>query len=206
VCGHEIRIAVDANQRWDVQAAIEWIHELAPYNLWWVEEATSPDNELGHATIAQAIAPAKLATGGHVHNRIMFKQLLKAGAIDVLQLDATRVGGVNENIAILVLAAKFDVPVSPHAGRSRIVRARAASAMFDFVAVSERLDDRATEYVDHLHQHFVDPVRIRDGRYLAPEQPGFSAAMKAQSLTRYAYPDGPVWANAGKGRPHDVLM
>jgi L-fuconate dehydratase len=193
VCGPDIRIAVDANQRWDVQQAIDWVRALAPYQPWWVEEPTSPDDVLGHATIARAIAPIKVATGEHVQNRVIFKQMLQAKALSYLQLDAARVAGVNENVAILLLAAKFGVPVCPHAGGVGLCELVQHLSMFDYVAVSGSLDDRVIEYVDHLHEHFVDPVVIRDGRYVAPSAPGFSATMRPETLVAYAYPHGPMW-------------
>jgi L-fuconate dehydratase len=193
VCGPDIRIAVDANQRWDVQQAIDWVRALAPYEPWWVEEPTSPDDVLGHATIARAIAPIKVATGEHVQNRVIFKQMLQAKALSYLQLDAARVAGVNENVAILLLAAKFGVPVCPHAGGVGLCELVQHLSMFDYVAVSGGLDDRVIEYVDHLHEHFVDPVVIRDGRYVAPSAPGFSATMRPETLVAYAYPHGPMW-------------
>jgi L-fuconate dehydratase len=195
-CGPGIRIAVDANQRWDVDSAIAWVRELAPYQPWWVEEPTSPDDVLGHATIARAIAPIKVATGEHVQNRVIFKQMLQAGALSYLQLDAARVAGVNENVAILLLAAKFGVPVCPHAGGVGLCELVQHLSMFDYVAVSGSMDDRVIEYVDHLHEHFVDPVVIRDGRYLPPAAPGFSATMRPETLTAYAYPHGPMWTEA----------
>ncbi|MFF5290347.1 enolase C-terminal domain-like protein [Paractinoplanes globisporus] len=181
-CGPDIRIAVDANQRWDVPIAIDWIRALAPYDPWWIEEPTSPDDILGHAAIARAIAPIKVATGEHVQNRIVFKQMLQAGSLDYLQLDAARVAGVNENIAILLLAAKFGVPVCPHAGGVGLCELVQHLSMFDYVAVSGSMDDRIIEYVDHLHEHFVNPVVVRDGRYQAPTAPGFSSEMRAESL------------------------
>jgi L-fuconate dehydratase len=193
ICGPDFPIAVDANQRWDVDEAIAWMRALAQFNPWWIEEPTSPDDVLGHATIAKAIAPIKVATGEHAHNRIVFKQLLQANAISFLQLDAARVAGVNENIAILLLAAKFGVPVCPHAGGVGLCELVQHLSMFDFVAVSGTMEGRTIEYVDHLHEHFVDPVVIREGRYIAPHSPGFSATMHTQSLRDYAYPDGVVW-------------
>ncbi|WP_211658735.1 enolase C-terminal domain-like protein [Phytoactinopolyspora halophila] len=192
-CGPAIRIAVDANQRWDVPTAIRWINALAPYEPWWIEEPTSPDDVLGHAAIAEAIAPIRVATGEHVPNRIVFKQLLQAGAVSFVQIDAARVAGVNENIAILLLAAKFGIPVCPHAGGVGLCELVQHLAMFDYVAVSAELDDRVIEYVDHLHEHFVDPVVVRGGHYLAPTMPGFSAAMKPETITAYTYPDGSAW-------------
>jgi L-fuconate dehydratase len=191
--GPDIRIAIDANQRWDVADAIAWVKALAPYDVWWVEEPTSPDDILGHAAIARAIAPIRVATGEHAQNRVVFKQLLQAGALSVVQLDSARVAGVNENIAILLLAAKFGVPVCPHAGGVGLCEMVQHLSMFDYVAVSGTTEDRVIEYVDHLHEHFVDPVRISDGHYLAPALPGLSAQMHPASLKEYTYPDGPVW-------------
>ncbi len=171
VCGPDIRIAVDANQRWDV---------------------------LGHAAIARAIAPIKVATGEHVQNRVIFKQMLQARALSYLQLDAARVAGVNENVAILLLAAKFGVPVCPHAGGVGLCELVQHLSMFDYAAVYGDLEDRVIEYVDHLHEHFVDPVVIRDGRYVAPSAPGFSATMRPETLIAYAYPHGPMWTEANQ--------
>jgi L-fuconate dehydratase len=191
--GDGIRIAVDANQRWDVQPAIDWMRQLAPYDPYWIEEPTSPDDILGHAAVRRAVTPIKVATGEHIANRVVFKQLLQAGAVDIVQIDSARVGGVNENIAILLLAAKFGVPVCPHAGGVGLCEMVQHLSMFDYVAVSGTLEDRVIEYVDHLHEHFTDPVRIADGHYTAPLAPGLSAQMHPASLKEYAYPDGPVW-------------
>jgi L-fuconate dehydratase len=192
--GPGVRIAVDANQRWDVGAAIEWIRALAPFDPWWIEEPTSPDDVLGLATIARAVAPVRIATGEHVANRVVFKQLLQTGALSYLQIDAARVGGVNENVAILLLAAKFGVPVCPHAGGVGLCELVQHLSMFDFIAVSGSLDDRVIEYVDHLHEHFVAPVVVRDGRYLLPTAPGSGAEMRPRTLDEYRFPDGVVWA------------
>ncbi|MEU1181510.1 enolase C-terminal domain-like protein [Streptomyces sp. NPDC005820] len=195
--GDVIRIAVDANQRWDVQPAIDWMQALAPYDPYWIEEPTSPDDILGHAAVRKAVSPIKVATGEHIANRVVFKQLLQAGAVDIVQIDSARVGGVNENIAILLLAAKFGAPVCPHAGGVGLCEMVQHLSMFDYVAVSGTTDDRVIEYVDHLHEHFVDPVRVVDGHYLAPTLPGLSAQMHPDSLKEYAYPDGPVWSARG---------
>jgi L-fuconate dehydratase len=192
--GDGVRIAIDANQRWDVQPAIDWMRRLAPYEPYWIEEPTSPDDILGHAAVRRAVRPVKVATGEHVANRVVFKQLLQAGAVDIVQIDAARVGGINENIAILLLAAKFGVPVCPHAGGVGLCEMVQHLSMFDFVAVSATMQDRVIEYVDHLHEHFLDPVRIVNGRYAAPTAPGLSAQMHPASLKEYGYPDGPVWA------------
>ncbi|MEU1245392.1 L-fuconate dehydratase [Micromonospora arida] len=198
--GPQIRIALDANQRWDVAEAVDRMRELAPYDPWWIEEPTSPDDVLAHAAIRSALAtsapdggPIRVATGEHVANRVVFKQLLQADAIDVVQIDACRVGGVNENVAILLLAVKYGVPVCPHAGGVGLCELVQHLSMFDFVAVSGSMRDRVVEYVDHLHEHFLDPVVIKDGHYVAPSAPGFSAAMRPESLATYAYPDGPAW-------------
>ncbi|GAA4555093.1 L-fuconate dehydratase [Planotetraspora kaengkrachanensis] len=193
VCGTGFPIAVDANQRWDVDTAVQWVEALAEFDPWWVEEPTSPDDVLGHAAIARRIAPIPVATGEHVQNRMVFKQLLQAGAVSYLQLDAARVGGVNENLAILLLAAKFGVPVCPHAGGVGLCELVQHLAMFDYVAVSGSMEGRVIEYVDHLHEHFVDPVVIRRGRYAAPAAPGFGSTMRPESIAEFSYPDGPVW-------------
>ncbi|MFB7495587.1 enolase C-terminal domain-like protein [Streptomyces sp. NPDC056161] len=192
--GPGIRLAVDANQRWNVDEAIRWTRALAEFDPYWIEEPTSPDDVLGHAAIRRAVAPVKVATGEHVHNRIVFKQLLQADAIDIVQIDAARVGGVNENLAILLLAAKFGVPVCPHAGGVGLCELVQHLSMFDYLAVSGTTDDRVIEYVDHLHEHFLDPVVVRDGHYAAPTAPGFSAAMRPESIARYTYPGGTYWA------------
>ncbi|HEV3170508.1 MAG TPA: enolase C-terminal domain-like protein [Actinocrinis sp.] len=191
--GPQVRIAVDANQRWNIGEAIDWMGALAEFDPYWIEEPTSPDDVLGHATIRRAVAPVKVATGEHVQNRVIFKQLLQARAVDIVQIDAARVGGVNENVAILLLAAKFGVPVCPHAGGVGLCELVQHLSMFDYVAVTGTMADRVIEYVDHLHEHFVDPVRIVAGRYAAPTAPGFGAEMLAASRREYAYPDGPVW-------------
>ncbi|WP_246267706.1 enolase C-terminal domain-like protein [Nonomuraea typhae] len=193
VCGPDFPIAIDANQRWDVASAIEWVNALRRFSPHWVEEPTSPDDVLGHAAIAAGIRPIPVATGEHVQNRIVFKQLLQAGAISYLQLDSARVGGVNENIAILLLAAKFGVPVCPHAGGVGLCELVQHLAMFDYVAVSGSLEGRVIEYVDHLHEHFLDPVVIENGTYVAPSLPGFSAQMRSESIAAHAYPGGDVW-------------
>src|SRR5919109_1827070 len=186
-------LLVDANQVWDVETAIEHVRRLAPYGIRWIEEPTSPDDILGHAAIARAVAPIAVATGEHVHNRIMFKQLLRTGAIGVCQVDACRLGGVNEVIAVLLLAAKYGVPVCPHAGGVGLCELVQHVAAFDFVAVGASLEGRVVEYVDHLHEHFLDPCVVEGGRYRAPTEPGYSSQMHPQSLDRYAFPDGPVW-------------
>ncbi|MFC8422860.1 enolase C-terminal domain-like protein [Streptomyces sp. NPDC057236] len=194
VVGPDVRIAIDANQRWDVDEAIRWTRALAEFGPYWIEEPTSPDDILGHAAIRRAVAPVKVATGEHAQNRIVFKQLLQAGAVDIVQIDAARVGGVPENLAILLLAAKYGVPVCPHAGGVGLCELVQHLSMFDYVALTGTTEDRVIEYVDHLHDHFLDPVVIRDGHYAAPLAPGFSAAVRPESLARYTYPDGDFWA------------
>ncbi|WP_433223896.1 enolase C-terminal domain-like protein [Dactylosporangium sp. CS-047395] len=191
--GPDVRIAVDANQIWGVPDAIGWMRELSRFDPYWIEEPTSPDDVLGHAAVRKALAPIKVATGEHVHNAVMFKQLLQAGAVDVVQIDACRVGGVNENLAILLLAAKFGVPVCPHAGGVGLCELVQHLAMFDYIAVSGTTEDRFIEYVDHLHEHFADPVLVRGGRYVTPTTPGMSAEILGGTLAAYRFPDGPEW-------------
>ncbi|MEV5610708.1 L-fuconate dehydratase [Streptomyces sp. NPDC052225] len=203
VIGPDIRMAIDANQRWNVDEAIRWTRALAEFDPYWVEEPTSPDDVLGHAAIRTAVTPVKVATGEHVQNRIIFKQLLQAGAIDVLQIDAARVGGVNENLAILLLAAKFGVPVCPHAGGVGLCELVQHLSMFDYVALTGTTEDRVIEYVDHLHEHFLAPVVVRDGHYTAPGAPGFSATMRPESIAEFTYPDGEFWAKDLAAPPTD---
>ncbi|WP_236792657.1 L-fuconate dehydratase [Amycolatopsis sp. GM8] len=186
-CGPDVRIAVDANQRWDVADAIAWCTALRPFDLAWIEEPTSPDDVLGHAAIAKAVAPIPVATGEHIANRVMFKQFLQAKALSVLQLDATRVAGVNENLAILLLAAKFGVRVCPHAGGVGLCEAVQHLSMFDYVAVSGTAENRVIEFVDHLHEHFVTPVDVRGGRYYPPKTPGAGTEMRRESIVEYSH-------------------
>ena len=193
-------LMIDANQAWDVDQAIDWVRALAHARPWWIEEPTSPDDVLGHARIARALEPLgiRVASGEHCQNRVMFKQFMQAGAIGFCQLDSCRLGGVNEVLAVQLLAAKFDIPVCPHAGGVGLCEYVQHLALFDYIAVSASLDDRVIEYVDHLHEHFVDPVVIRDGRYVPPTAPGYSITMWPESLERFAYPDGPVWSNVSR--------
>lgn len=184
--GSGVKIAIDANQRWEPQEAIDWVARLAEFDIAWVEEPTSPDDVIGHAQIAEAISPIPVASGEHIHNRVMFKQFLQARSLSVLQLDATRVGGVNENVAILLLAAKFGVRVCPHAGGVGLCELVQHFAMFDLVSVSGSSEDRMIEYADHLHEHFVDPVVIKDGQYIAPTMPGSGAEMHAHSRIAFS--------------------
>jgi L-fuconate dehydratase len=194
--GPNIRLATDANQKWDVAEAIEWMAELAVYEPYWIEEPTCTDDILGHAAIRKAVAPIKVTTGEVVQNRVMFKQLLQAQAVDILQIDATRVAGVNENIANLLLAAKFGVPVCPHAGGVGLCELVQHLAMLDYLAISTSTENRVIEYLDHLHEHFEDPVELVGGRYRAPMKPGFSAEMKVNSRAYFQYPNGPEWTAA----------
>jgi L-fuconate dehydratase len=193
----QLPVAIDANQRWDVAEAIEWVNALADFEPYWIEEPTSTDDILGHANIRRGVAPTRVATGEAVHNRIMFKQLLQAKAIDVLQLDSTRVAGVNENVATLLLAARFGVPVCPHAGGVGLCELVQHFSFFDYAAVSTSQEGRFIEYVDHLHEHFAEPVRIAQGRYAAPELPGTGAEMLIESQLRWSFPDGDGWREVG---------
>ena len=192
--GPDRMLAVDANQRWDVGSAIAWMERLRQFDPYWIEEPTSPDDVLGHAAIARGVAPIRVATGEHVQNRIVFKQFLAAGAMAVCQIDACRLGGVNEVVAVLLLAARFGVPVCPHAGGVGLCELVQHLAAFDYIAVSGSLEGRMVEYVDHLHEHFLDPVVIRRGSYVLPSLPGYSAEIRAETLARFRYPDGPEWA------------
>ena len=187
VLGPDFPIAMDANQRWDVAQAIEWVNALAPFHPAWIEEPTSPDDILGHAAIARGVDPIPVATGEHVQNRVIFKQMLQAASLQVMQIDATRVGGVNENIANLLLAAKVGVRVCPHAGGVGLCEAVQHLAMFDFVAVSGSMAGRMIEHVDHLHEHFVTPVQVRNARYLPPTAPGAGMEMLPASLDEYEW-------------------
>lgn len=191
--GPDRTLMIDANQMWDVGQAIEWVNELSRFDLHWIEEPTSPDDILGHAAIRRAVAPVGMATGEHCHNRVMFKQLLQAQAIDFCQIDSCRLGGVNEVLAVLLMAAKFGVPVCPHAGGVGLCEYVQHLSIFDYIAVSGSLDGRRIEFVDHLHEHFVDPVVIRNGHYIPPQAPGYSIAIKPESLARYIYPTGGEW-------------
>jgi L-fuconate dehydratase len=192
--GPHNRLMLDANQKWGVLEAIERTGSLGSLEPWWMEEPTNPDDILGHARIRRAVAPIRIATGEHCHNRVMFKQLMQAGAIDVCQIDSCRVAGVNENLAILLLAAKFEVPVCPHAGGVGLCEYVQHLSMFDYLRVSTTMRDRVIEYVDHLHEHFLDPVVIRNGRYMLPRKPGYSIEIYPASLARYNFPNGEAWS------------
>jgi L-fuconate dehydratase len=192
--GPDRKLMMDANQVWEVEEAIENMERLAEFDPWWIEEPTSPDDVLGHARIARTVAPIGVATGEHCQNRVVFKQLMQSGAISFCQIDSCRLGGVNEVIAVLLLAAKFGVPVCPHAGGVGLCEYVQHLSIFDYIAVSASLEDRILEYVDHLHEHFLDPVRIKDGRYVPPERPGYSIEMYPESLETYEFPTGSAWA------------
>jgi L-fuconate dehydratase len=191
--GSERLLMMDANQCWDVDEAIRQIKELAQFDPHWIEEPTSPDDVLGHAAIQRAIDPIRVATGEVVQNRVIFKQLLQAKAIRFLQVDSCRMGGVNEVLAVLLMATKFGVPVCPHAGGVGLCEYVQHLSIFDYIAVGGSLENRVCEYVDHLHEHFVDPCIVRDARYVAPSRPGYSVTMKPESLAAYEFPAGRVW-------------
>lgn len=190
------KLMVDANQRWGVLEAIDRTQRLAELKPWWMEEPTNPDDILGHARIRHEVPQVRIATGEHCHNKVMFKQLLQAKAIDVLQLDSCRVAGVNENLAILLLAAKFNIPVCPHAGGVGLCEYVQHLSVFDFLSVSASLEDRVIEFVDHLHEHFLTPVKIRNGHYLIPTEPGYSIEIRRESLEQFSYPTGKAWSES----------
>jgi L-fuconate dehydratase len=194
--GPHNKLMMDANQKWDVEEAIERTRMLAEVDPWWMEEPTSPDDILGHARIRREVPQVRIATGEHCHNRVMFKQLLQANAIDVCQIDSCRLAGVNENLAVILMAAKFDVPVCPHAGGVGLCEYVQHLSAFDYLCASTTLENRVTEFVDHLHEHFVDPVRISNAHYMLPEKPGYSAEIYPETLRDYSYPDGRVWRDA----------
>jgi L-fuconate dehydratase len=191
--GDGVGLALDANQVWDVPTAISWIRELARFEPAWIEEPTSPDDILGTAAVRRAIRPVSVAVGEHVANRVIFKQLLQAQAIDIMQIDACRVAGVNENLANMLLAAKFGVPICPHAGGVGLCEVVQHLAMFDYVALSGTIEHRRIEWIDHLHEHFVTPAVVADGRYRAPHAPGASTEMYEDSLEAFSFPGGAAW-------------
>jgi L-fuconate dehydratase len=196
--GPDNKLMVDANQKWGVLEAITRTNGLKEIDPWWMEEPTSPDDILGHARIRREAAPVRIATGEHCQNRVMFKQLLQAGAIDVCQIDSCRVAGVNENLAILLMAAKFGVPVCPHAGGVGLCEYVQHLSIFDFLRVSCTLEDRVIEFVDHLHEHFLEPVVIRRGRYIPPQRPGYSIEVFPETLERFQFPGGAAWRSEAK--------
>ena len=192
--GPDRMLAVDANQRWDVGTAIEWMAALREFDPYWIEEPTSPDDIAGHAAIARAVAPIRVATGEHVHNRVMFKQFLAAGGMQVCQIDACRLGGVNEVVAVLLLAAAAGIPVCPHAGGVGLCELVQHLAAFGHIVLGTPLDGAMIEYVDHLHEHFLDPVVIERGSYRLPTRPGYSAEIRPETLAAFRYPDGAEWS------------
>jgi L-fuconate dehydratase len=200
VIGWENRLMIDANQKWGVEESIARIRALQELQPWWMEEPTSPDDILGHARIRRETKPTRIATGEHCHNKVMFKQLMQAEAIDVCQIDSCRVAGVNENLAIILMAKKFGVPVCPHAGGVGLCEYVQHLSAFDFLYVSGTMQNRVIEFVDHLHEHFVTPVDVRRGRYYMPETPGYSIEIKPESLETYAFPHGVYWSSEEAGR------
>ena len=191
--GWDRRLMMDANQVWDVSQAIAWMKQLAEFKPWFIEEPTSPDDVLGHAAIAKAISPIQVATGEHCQNRVLFKQFLQANAIGVLQIDSCRIGGVNEILSVLLMAAKFGIPVCPHAGGVGLCEYVQHLALFDYIAVSGSLENRLCEYADHLHDHFVNPLVMQHGHYMPPTAPGYSITMKPESLAEFEFPNGHAW-------------
>ena len=191
--GWDRKLMMDANQIWDVDQAVSNMRRLAEFDPWWIEEPTSPDDVLGHAAVRQRIAPIGVATGEHAHNRVMFKQFFQAGAMDFCQLDPARLGGLNEVLAVVLMAAKFGVPVCPHGGGVGLCQYSQNIVLFDYIAVSASLEKRVLEYVDHLHENFLEPIVIRRGRYIPPKQPGYGVTMKAESIKQFEFPNGPEW-------------
>ena len=191
--GYDRKLMMDANQVWGVDEPLANMKVLAKFKPWWIEEPTSPDDVLGHASIAKAVAPIGVATGEQCQNRVIFKQLFQSNAISFCQIDSCRVGSINEILAILLMAAKFGVPVCPHAGGVGLCEYVQHLAIFDYIAIGASLENRILEYVDHLHEHFLDPVVIKNGRYMPPSNPGYSITMKAESLDQYEFPNGPAW-------------
>tara|TARA_R110002051_G_scaffold2970_6_gene15782 strand:- start:231 stop:1547 length:1317 start_codon:yes stop_codon:yes gene_type:complete len=196
VIGADAKLMIDANQVWDVNEAIDWVKALAQFDPLWIEEPTSPDDVLGHAAIRKAVAPIGVATGEHGMNRVLFKQMFQAEAIDFCQLDSARLAGPNEIIAVYLMAKKFGVPVCPHAGGVGLCELVQHLSIFDYVAVSGTLENRVTEFVDHLHEHFVDPCIVEKGAYRVPMAPGYSAQMHESSLAEFSFPGGSYWVGA----------
>ncbi|MCI4377603.1 hypothetical protein PGIGA_G00205490 [Pangasianodon gigas] len=205
--GPENTLMIDANQRWDVSEAISWVSTLAEFRPLWIEEPTSPDDILGHAAISKALAPLGIgvATGEQCHNRVMFKQFLQASALQFVQIDSCRVGSVNENLAIILMAAKFKVPVCPHAGGVGLCELVQHLILFDYISVSASLDNRMCEYVDHLHEHFKSPTVIRNAHYIPPKDPGFSCEMLESSVQKHQFPRGEVWRRI-LGQKHSPII
>lgn len=193
--GYERKLMMDANQKWEVNEAIENMKHLAQFQPWWIEEPTSPDDILGHKAIGKAVHPIKIATGEHCQNRVIFKQLITSGALDICQIDSCRVGGVNEILSILLMAAKYKIMVCPHAGGVGLCEYVQHLSMIDYLCISGEIGERVIEYVDHLHEHFLDPVEVKNGAYMLPQAPGYSITMKPQSMATYEFPFGEYWKN-----------
>jgi L-fuconate dehydratase len=191
--GYELKLMMDANQKWNVAEAISNMKKLKKFRPWWIEEPTSPDDILGHKQIARAVRPVKVATGEHCPNRVMFKQFITSGAIDICQIDSCRMAGVNEVLAVLLLAAKYNIPVCPHTGGVGLCEYVQHLSMIDYICISGSLENRMIEYIDHLHEHFLDPVTIKNCAYMPPTVPGYSITMKPESLERYSFPSGAAW-------------
>lgn len=193
--GPDNQLMLDANQRWDVNEAISWVKELSVFKPLWIEEPTSPDDILGHGTISKALAPLGIgvATGEQCHNRVMFKQFLQACSLQYLQIDSCRLGSVNENLSVLLMAKKFNIPVCPHAGGVGLCELVQHLIIFDYISVSGSLENRMCEYVDHLHEHFKYPVTVRNAAYIPPMDPGYSTEMKEESVLLYQFPSGSIW-------------
>lgn len=196
--GNDKRLMMDANQFWEVEEAIDNMNQLAEFDPYWIEEPTSPDDIIGHREIRKGIKPIRVATGEHCQNRIMFKQLMQAESIDVCQIDSCRVAGVNENLAILLMAAKYNIPVCPHAGGVGLCEYVQHLSMLDYISISGSMEHRMIEFVDHLHEHFETPVHMKNGHYMTPEEPGFSIKMKPESVENHRYPEGKVWQELKK--------
>lgn len=194
IIGEDCKLMLDANQKWDVDEAIDWINHLKQFNPFWIEEPTSPDDILGHKKIKEAIHPIKVATGEHCHNRVMFKQFIQSKAIDFCQIDSCRLAGVNEVLSVMLMAAKFNIPVCPHAGGVGLCEYVQHLSMIDYIAISGSMENRMIEYVDELHDHFSSPVKIRKSKYVTPLTPGYSIQIKEQSLIDYEFPHGIRWA------------
>ena len=193
VIGPERNLMIDANQIWEVNQAIKWVNALQQFKPWFIEEPTSPDDILGHKAIKQGVAPVQVATGEHCHNRVMFKQFLQADAIDVVQIDSCRLAGVSEVLAVMMLAHKFNKPVCPHAGGVGLCEYVQHLSMIDYVCISGTMEGRIIEYVNHLGEHFTNPAMVKNSRYIAPTEPGYTANIKDKSIAQFTYPTGSEW-------------
>ena len=187
VMGDDMHIMIDANQVWEVDQAIEWVGALSFAKPFFIEEPTSPDDVMGHKVIREGVAPVKVATGEMCQNRIILKQMIKEGAIDIVQIDSCRIGGLNEVLAVMLMAAKYGLPVWPHAGGVGLCEYVQHMSMIDYLVISGEKDSKRIEFVDHLHEHFVDPCIVDRGAYMAPKIPGFSIEMKPESIERYTF-------------------